>query len=168
MTLNTKIELEYPYSNNWNSGYLVTNGEGRKTVILYNSNTDRSSTAYARYLVSVSIGRFLTNNEQVDHIDHDKTNDQLENLQILTLEENRRKEAARHGRIVVEMQCPVCDTSFVRRKGASPLVRCKSNQIAVCSKSCKDVLASLQLSKEEKINILTRQKEDSILFRSHE
>lgn len=33
-----KIKLEYPYSEDWDHGYVVVNKEHRKTVILVNKN----------------------------------------------------------------------------------------------------------------------------------
>ncbi len=87
-----KLELEEPFKSRWQRGYLVTNSENRKNVVLYNSEADRSSISYARYLLSVKHGRFLTSNEEVDHIDDDKTNDDFSNLQLLTQEQNRIKE----------------------------------------------------------------------------
>ena len=41
--------------------------------------------------MSVKLGRMLEAWEEVDHIDNDKTNDSLDNLQILCGEENRKK-----------------------------------------------------------------------------
>lgn len=78
-----KIDLQPPYSEDWRMGYLVTNPEGRRTVILYNSKESRSSTQYARYLCAVKLGRYLSESETVDHIDGDKTNDSIENLQVI-------------------------------------------------------------------------------------
>ena len=79
----TKIDLLPPYSEDWKSGYLNINSEGRRTLALYNSPSDRSSTQYARYILAVSLGRYLTDNEEADHIDGDKTNDDIKNIQIL-------------------------------------------------------------------------------------
>lgn len=86
-----RIDLEKPFSDRWSKGYLVTNKESRKHVVLYNSKEDRTTIPYARYLVSVREGRFLEPHEHVDHVDNDKTNDSLNNLEILTPEENRKK-----------------------------------------------------------------------------
>lgn len=86
-----KIQLQHPYDKDWKQGYLQINSEGRRTVILYNSPRDRSTTAYARYLLSIKIGRYLEDTEQVDHIDNDKTNDNVTNLQILTGKQNSTK-----------------------------------------------------------------------------
>ena len=86
-----RYELSAPYSTDWRRGYLQESKDGRKYVVLYNSNKDRSVTSYARYLMAVKIGRYLTDEEEVDHKDEDKTNDSLDNLQILTGHENKVK-----------------------------------------------------------------------------
>ena len=85
--------------------------DGRKTLILYNSNQQRSSTQYARYLLSVKLGRFLTVDETVDHIDGDKSNNSIDNLQILSLGDNVRKSQKKSDYVLV---CPVCKKTFTR------------------------------------------------------
>lgn len=111
----TKIDLEYPYSQDWKNGYLVTNPEGRKTLILYNSHTDRSSTQYARYLLAVKEGRYLTSDEEADHIDNDKTNDRIGNLRITTSEANRQKELNRRAMLqtTYTVTCDICNNDFM-------------------------------------------------------
>lgn len=137
-----KIELEYPYNEKWRKGYLVVNPENRKTLILYNSHKDRTSTQYARYLLSVSLKRFLTEDETVDHIDGDVTNNCLSNLQILSKGENIRKT---HLKPLIELVCPVCDSVFHRThsqlRGRKHKVQ--TNDIC-CSRSCGGKKASLR------------------------
>ena len=106
-----KIQLEYPYNQDWNKGYIVTNSENRKTVILFNNSKNRSSVSYARYLMAITLKRYLTENEHVDHIDNNKTNDLIENLQILTPKENNQK-AFLKGETLFEFKCPVCKKIF--------------------------------------------------------
>lgn len=84
-------KVEYPYSDLYKVAYLTTNDEGRKLVIFVKDGKSVKGTPYARYLMAVKLGRFLTKDEQVDHIDNDKTNDDINNLQILTQAENIRK-----------------------------------------------------------------------------
>lgn len=110
-----KIQLEYPYSNDWKHGYLVTNPEGRQTIILYNSNTDRSSTAYARYLMAVKEGRYLTEDEEVDHINADHTDDSKHNLQILSVDEHKEKtNNEQSGQTYHSFICACCGITFQR------------------------------------------------------
>jgi hypothetical protein len=90
-----KIELQSPYKEKWKYGYLVTNKENRKHVVLYNSDSDRTTTSYARYLMTVHLGKEIPKGYEVDHIDHDKTNDVLSNLQVLSSLENKEKENLR-------------------------------------------------------------------------
>ena len=83
--------IDYPYSTMYKKAYITTNDEGRKLVIFIQNGKAVHGTPYARYLMAVKLKRFLNKNEQVDHIDNDKTNDTIENLQILTQKENINK-----------------------------------------------------------------------------
>lgn len=55
------------------------------------SDGTSTSTAYARYLMSVKLKRYLHDDEEVDHIYNDFTNDSIDNLQILSGSENTKK-----------------------------------------------------------------------------
>ena len=86
-----KIPVEPPFDKRWKHAYIVTNKENRNMVCLVNDRVDRTTMALARYRMAVKLGRMLEDDEQVDHIDNDKTNDAIDNLQILTPEKNREK-----------------------------------------------------------------------------
>jgi hypothetical protein len=64
---------------------------GRWCAYLYNPNTkERTTMAWAKYLMCLHLGRMLDpNTETVDHINDDKTDDRIENLQLLTRNENK-------------------------------------------------------------------------------
>lgn len=128
------MKLEYPYNERWSKGYLVTNSENRKTVILYNSHNDRSSTQYARYLMAVKLGRFLTEDETVDHIDGDKTNDSIDNLQLLSRADNIKKACKKPD---ITLKCPVCGKIFIRTRSQlrGRLKRAYKNEVC-CSVEC--------------------------------
>ena len=113
-----KIELEYPFVNDWRLGYLRTSRDGRKRVDLYNSDTDRTTISYSRYLMSCHIGRYLNEDEEVDHIDRNKANDDISNLQILSIEDHRKKSTleATTGRTMVSVTCSYCGRSFEKEK----------------------------------------------------
>ena len=138
--MSTKIELEYPYCEDWKIGYLVTNGDNRKTVLLYNSHNDRSSTQYARYLMAVKLKRYLREDETVDHIDNDKTNDCVENLQILSRADNTRKTQKKADYKCV---CPICGKEFVvprrRASGAKKREQILSGK-RCCSRKCANAV----------------------------
>lgn len=129
-----KIQLKYPYNLDWRYGYIVTNTENRKTLILYNSHVDRSSTQYARYLLAVKLGRYLTKDETVDHHDEDKTNDDISNLKLLSNIDNIRKSSCKPP---FELICPVCSVHFERTHTQlrGRLDRARNNDIC-CSRQC--------------------------------
>lgn len=148
-----KIKLEYPFNTVWSHGYTVTNGDNRKHVCLYNNHSDRTTISYARYLMSVHLGRFLHDSENVDHIDEDKTNDIVSNLQILTRSENNRKNNKSKGRLLVELECPVCMTHFVRRKGNTQLAPSQRWKVSCCSYDCRDKLNEWNVDKTRREHI---------------
>lgn len=164
--MSTKIELEEPFKSKWKYGYLVTNKEPRRNVILFNKDKDRTTISYARYLMSVHLGRELSKDEHVDHINNDRTDDRLENLQILTLAENSAKEAKRRGRILVEYECPVCKLIFTRRISNSNRIPCRKRSIICCTKRCSGKLSNWALSEEQRKEIISKQFIRE--FRSHE
>jgi hypothetical protein len=134
-----KIKLKYPYKKKWKKGYVVTNKENRKMVILFNSHSDRSTTSYARYKLSCKLGRFLTSSEEADHIDDNKRNDSKENLQVLSGIENRRKASVR---TYIRLKCIICEIEFDKRKRNTFLQ--KGVSYTTCgSKTCRHKALSL-------------------------
>lgn len=136
-----KIKLEYPYNQDWDKGYLVTNPENRKTIILFNSHKDRSSTAYARYLLAVSLGRYLSDYEQADHINNDKTDDRIENIQLLSKDENRQKQVRHYrenNKVFINLTCPNCGVIFEYRMSDYKFFTKTKDRKFHCSKSCAD------------------------------
>ena len=99
--------------------------EQRYYICLTSINDEkiRHTISYARYLMSVKMGRFLTDEETVDHIDNDKLNDSIDNLQILSLADNNRKEANRIGKKMVILMCPNCHKIFERCRHQSNICR---------------------------------------------
>lgn len=111
-------------------------GTQRKIVVLV-SPGHRTTMSYARYLMSLHIGRELTPEEEVDHVDDDHTNDVIENLQILTPEQNREKQnRLRRRRSLVTLTCPECRADFTRPRRNTNLRSHGSPSPSCCSRSC--------------------------------
>ena len=123
---------EAPYLDSTVYGPYWHKQEGRRIVFVLWKGKPRTSTSYARYLMSVKLGRILEPSEQVDHINNDKTDDRIENLQILNHAENVEKSAK--GRAMVNLQCPQCGVGFTRERRQTHLV--KGGRPTCCSKSC--------------------------------
>lgn len=133
------IELEEPFKSRWRLGYLRINSEGRRVVDLYNSEIDRTTTSYARYIYTVYLGYDIPPGYEVDHIDNDKTNDCLWNLQLLTEKENIEKEKARAAEecIFYGHRCTYCNDQFVLDSSEqNKRLSTSKTGLAFCSKYC--------------------------------
>lgn len=114
-----RVRAKYPYNDYYL--YIVFHKKQNRNyanlIPIDPSKNRRKTISYARYLMSVKEQRILNRDEQVDHIDNNKQNDRIENLQILTVKENNQKEAIhRGGCALVELKCPNCGKIFVKMK----------------------------------------------------
>ena len=142
-----KIDLEFPYSEIYQTGYIYVNNEDRRCVTLKTSDGKLTGTTYARYLMSVKLGRFLSDQEEVDHIDDNKTNDDINNLQILTPEQNREKQRLHYINNVqqkFDLSCPQCGKDFTlteRDMGEKFYKHYQNNGsgLIFCSRSCNAI-----------------------------
>lgn len=82
-------------------------------LVKINTNSkDRTTMSYARYLMSVHLGRLLTKDEHVDHQNDNKLDDRVDNFQILTQAENNIKQARLHPKAMTDLLCPQCNITF--------------------------------------------------------
>lgn len=134
-----EIELEEPFKSKWQKAYLFVSTENRKTVIFSSDNRDNSITTYARYLYGVYLGYEVPSHLQVDHINNDKTDDRLENLQLLTLQENRLKEYYNYimnKQIVYGVYCSCCGSPFLITQRQLNMKLAQNVHNAYCSREC--------------------------------
>jgi hypothetical protein len=120
------IKPEFPYDSFKAGCFQVDPRDGRTYIRLYNNPDDRFTTSYARYLMSVHLKRLLNDDEVVDHINGDRTDDRLENLQILDEQQNIAKDQCQ---TVLEHTCERCNKVFYKNvKG--------KREYRFCSKRC--------------------------------
>lgn len=133
-----KIELEVPYTRDFKAGYLDTNKESRRVVTLVRYDNSKTSTSYARYLMTCHLKRFLDVDEHVDHIDNDKMNDVIDNLQILSPRDNNLKKNVALGITLkkeITLTCPVCESTFTR-PARNIEFKLKRGKSPCCSRKC--------------------------------
>lgn len=133
------IELQEPFRNKWSKGYLWINNENRRVITLNSESGVTFTMTYARYLMSVKIGQEIPDGFEVDHINNDKTDDRIDNLQILTAEQNRLKQAWWYSAMVVQwtiIPCDHCKELFYITQGEINNRLRKGVQHLFCSRSC--------------------------------
>jgi hypothetical protein len=137
-----EIQLRPPFNLKWKKGYLVVNPENRKNIILYNSQIDRTTISYARYLYSVYLGYEVPPEFEVDHKNNDKTDDRIDNYQLLTQEQNRLKQEWWYNAMIQVwhiLPCTYCHGLFYITDRD---LRFRNIESICCSRSCASSLSS--------------------------
>lgn len=131
-------------------GPYIRKEDNRKIVSLYDGKR-KSGRLLAKVILEVKIGRLLESYETVDHIDGNRENDDVDNLQVLSRIDNAKKDAIRVKEIY--SKCIWCGTEFfisVSQRNSNKL-----HAGPFCSRSCCGKYArSIQLGmgKMERIN----------------
>lgn len=89
--------------------------DGRKHVVIVYPDGSKTTKSWPRVIIERHLGRKLTDEETVDHIDEDFTNDNIENLQILTRSDNAKKHTRIFPAEMIQLQCKYCGDLFTRR-----------------------------------------------------
>lgn len=114
----------------FNKLYTVINPEGRKTAILYKEDKSSLTMSYAKYLYTSLYEEDVDSSiYHIDHINGDKTDDRIENLQKITGSYNRTKDHSRKEFVV--LRCPVCGNEFLFEKR-----NLSSHPTPCCSRRC--------------------------------
>jgi hypothetical protein len=121
----TTIQVNGPYFNKTQNRYFVR--------YLFPDKTKRVIT-YAKYLMEQHLKRTLSNTETVDHIDRNKTNDVIENLQILNLPEHAKLDAKYVN--LVEITCVLCNKKAFKQPKNIKHNSKQGKAGPFCSKSC--------------------------------
>jgi len=111
--------------------------QGRYYAQLKNIYTSsRTTITYAKYLMCVKLKRILCSEEEVDHIDGNKLNDNIDNLQILSRKNHVKKSTK--GETYIECICDMCEVKFLRTKQRANHTRDK-NKKCFCSRACASI-----------------------------
>jgi len=140
-----RIELEEPFKSKWLRGYKrISIKDGRARIDLINSSKERTTISYARYLLSIKIGRELLESEEADHINGDRTNDDINNLQVLNKEVHLEKTLLeRENRLYYRLRCPQC-----RKEFQTPANQVRNGKkLKFCSRSCNGKFSTIRNTK---------------------
>lgn len=135
-----RVSAEYPWDNWWI--YRVWHEKEKRFManLVNKEHTKvRTTTAYARYLMSTMLGRFLGETEHVDHINNDRSDDSISNLQILTFKENSDKYNKFYRATNpkwVELECSFCNRKFEYLQKNHKYRKAKGQLNFYCSTTC--------------------------------
>lgn len=109
--------------------YININKEPRKVATLRKPSGEMHSMSYAKYLYTSYYEIDIPEGEQVDHINGDKMDDRIENLQVISGTYNRQKDH-KHKEMII-LTCPVCGEEFLFEKR-----NLSSHPNPCCSRRC--------------------------------
>lgn len=84
--------------------------DGRYRIILKLNNGSNKTVSYPKYLMELHLGRYLEENETIDHIDGNPLNNDLSNLRVIDRKEHAYNDAIRNDKLIVT--CAYCGKSF--------------------------------------------------------
>lgn len=130
--------------------------DGRQHVVLINrQNVDkqRITVSYPKYIVERYLNRYLTEDETIDHIDGNFSNNSLSNLRIVS-RKLHAKSHTKHRKEFIK-HCVICNKIF----------RTNNNNLITCSsKSCRGKCA--HINGHNKGNSFIREKNEYLSYRS--
>ena len=109
--------------------YINTNKEPRRVATLRKPSGEMHGMSYAKYLYTSYYEIDIPEGEQIDHINGDKMDDRIENLQVISGTYNRQKDHKRKEMII--LTCPVCGEEFLFEKR-----NLSSHPNPCCSRRC--------------------------------
>lgn len=107
-----KIEVSDYYKNKGVTGvYVNVNKEPRIVATMKYANGEKHSMSYAKYLYTSYYSCDVANGDEVDHINGDRMDDRIENLQVISKRQNNSKK--KQSKTFIECICPVCGEKFI-------------------------------------------------------
>lgn len=111
-----------------------TDKRGRKLTIIHYMDGTKRSISHPKYLMEQHLGRRLTDDETVDHIDRDFTNDDISNLRIINRSDHAKDDAIYVDD--VEFECAWCGEISSKKARDIHHHSRQGKAGPFCSKSC--------------------------------
>lgn len=116
--------------------YVNTNKEQRRVATLVKQDGSKTSMSYAKYLYTSYYKCDVADGDQIDHINNNKMDDRIENLQVISRKMNICK--SHSIKEMVERICPICGVKFLfTRRNLS------THPNPCCSRKCGGIKSHL-------------------------
>lgn len=125
-----------PYADCKIFGPYKSSKDGRLRIVASFPNGTKKTVSYPKYIKEIELGRYLLDNETIDHIDGNFLNNDLSNLRVIDRREHAILDAERNDD--VEVTCSYCGKKF-KIKGSKLCQRNRPDRGFTgyfCSKKC--------------------------------
>ena len=141
----------------WNIKKFVSKGDYYYAVVPEHPNCNKNKYVLAhRIIMENHLGRILDTNEVVHHKNGDKKDNNIFNLELMTVNEHCSHHANEKGQTMCEIKCPQCEKIFSLPRNQTHVVK-KKNKFTSCSPTCRG-----KLSRYIQLNGITSQVESAI------
>ena len=125
----------------WDIKKIIKTGDYRNAVVKDHPKANKYGyIALHRVVMENYHNRLLADNEVVHHINHNKLDNRIENLMVMSINEHVRLHKST-GRTTVNLKCPWCGSLFSREKRQTHLIKTK-NKFTCCSRKCNGKFSS--------------------------
>ena len=117
----------------FNVVYININKEPRRVATLRKPDGTMMSMSYAKYLYTSYYKCDINKDDNIDHINGNKMDDRIENLQVISGKYNRQKDHKKKEMLMLMLMliCPVCGKEFLYEKR-----NLSSHPNPCCSRKC--------------------------------
>lgn len=101
--------------------------------------SDGRVTTEHRFVMECALNRQLSGNEVVHHLNGDKQDNRIENLQLISRKEHSSLHVRRVEDTIIHLTCSICKKKFTRKKNSVNRSRKRGISKAYCSRKCRAI-----------------------------
>jgi len=125
----------------WKIEKIVSKGDYDYAIVRdHPKATKHGYVLHHRVVMENHLGRFLNTNEIVHHINGDKKDNHIENLEVHDKGDHVRSHGIQKGRKMVDLICPECGEKFTKEHNKTHLI--KPSEWTACSPKCRGKFSS--------------------------